>query len=33
VVTTQDLGDRLTQLEKFIVDLQPPGSLPERIPP
>jgi uncharacterized membrane protein len=29
VVTTRDLGDRLTELEKFIVDLQPPGSLPE----
>ena len=27
VVTTQDLGDRLTQLEKLIVNQQPPGSL------
>jgi uncharacterized membrane protein len=33
VVTTRDLGDRLTELEKFIVDLQPPGSLPERPDP
>jgi uncharacterized membrane protein len=28
VVTTQDLGDRLDQLEKLIVDRQPPGPLP-----
>jgi uncharacterized membrane protein len=32
VVTTQDLGDRLDQLEKLIVDRQPPAPLPAAAP-
>lgn len=31
VVTTEDLGDRLTQLEKFIIGLRPPAGPPERV--
>ena len=30
VVTTEDLGDRLTQLEKLIIDLRPADAQPEQ---